>query len=44
VLEKTSEEYSRLVDFVKNTHAATHQQYQLEIVDVSIDDGLKIHQ
>jgi len=34
-LGKTSEEYSRLVDYVKNTHAATHQQYQLEILDVS---------
>ena len=37
VLEKTSEEFTRLVDYVKNTHAATHQQYQLEVVDVRTD-------
>jgi len=36
VLEKTSAEYSMLVNYVKNTHAATHQQYQLEVQDVSI--------
>ena len=35
VLEKTSDEYTRLVDYVKNTHAATHQQYDLQVLDVS---------
>jgi len=35
VLEKTSEEFTRIVDYVKNTHAATHQQYELQVVDVS---------
>ena len=36
VLEKASEEYLRLVDYVQNTHAATHQQYQLEVLDVRL--------
>ena len=35
VLEKTSEEFTRIVDYVKNTHAATHQQYELQVLDVS---------
>jgi len=35
VLEKTSEEYTRLVEYVKNTHAATHQQYELQVLNVS---------
>jgi len=35
VLEKTSEEFGRIQEYVKNTHAATHQQYELEVLDVS---------
>ncbi|XP_064601493.1 LOW QUALITY PROTEIN: poly [ADP-ribose] polymerase 1-like [Liolophura sinensis] len=33
VLDKKSEEFRRLVDYVKNTHAATHNQYDLEILE-----------
>ena len=34
VLEKKSEEYQHILDYVKNTHAATHQQYELEVLEV----------
>lgn len=33
-MEKTSEEFKRLVDYVKNTHAATHNQYDLVVEEV----------
>jgi len=35
VLEKMTEEFARIEDYVKNTHAATHRQYELQILDVS---------
>ncbi|XP_033221559.1 poly [ADP-ribose] polymerase [Belonocnema kinseyi] len=34
VMDKTSEEFKVLEQYVKNTHAATHQQYELEIEEV----------
>ncbi|XP_003385071.1 PREDICTED: poly [ADP-ribose] polymerase 1-like [Amphimedon queenslandica] len=34
VLDKESEEFKRLVEYVANTHAATHNQYQLEVQEV----------
>lgn len=33
-LDKSSEEFKRLCDFVKNTHAATHKQYDLVVEEV----------
>ncbi|XP_017099086.2 poly [ADP-ribose] polymerase isoform X1 [Drosophila bipectinata] len=33
-LDKNSEEFSILKDYVKNTHASTHASYVLEVVDV----------
>ena len=35
VLEKDSDEFRLLEEYVKNTHAATHTLYTLEIEDVS---------
>jgi len=34
-LDKESEEYERLTEYVANTHAATHNQYGLHVVEVS---------
>lgn len=34
VLDKESDEFSRIREYVKNTHAATHQQYDLEVEEV----------
>ena len=34
VLDKSSEEFKLLKEYVINTHAATHKQYDLEIVDI----------
>ncbi|CAD5118902.1 DgyrCDS7576 [Dimorphilus gyrociliatus] len=34
VLNKESLEFKQIVDYVRNTHAATHNQYQLEVIDV----------
>lgn len=36
VLDRTSKEFELLQIYVKNTHATTHTQYELEILDVSI--------
>lgn len=33
-LEKTSDEFNRLVEFVKNTHASTHNQYDLIVEEI----------
>ncbi|XP_041632333.1 poly [ADP-ribose] polymerase isoform X2 [Drosophila kikkawai] len=33
-LDKSSEEFSILQNYVKNTHASTHSAYELEVVDV----------
>lgn len=38
VLEKVGEEYTRLQEYVRNTHAATHQQYDLEVKNVRLVD------
>ena len=35
VLDKTAEEFKTLETYVRNTHAATHNMYTLEIEDVS---------
>ncbi|XP_069116799.1 poly [ADP-ribose] polymerase 1-like [Argopecten irradians] len=42
-LDLKSEECQRLLDYVKNTHASTHNQYDLEVLDVFqiIRDGEK---
>ncbi|XP_021365761.1 poly [ADP-ribose] polymerase 1-like isoform X2 [Mizuhopecten yessoensis] len=42
-LDLASEESQRLLDYVKNTHAATHNQYDLEVLDIFqvIRDGEK---
>ena len=34
VLVKDSKEYSMISDYVKNTHAETHSQYELEVLEV----------
>ena len=34
VLSKGSKEFSLIDEYVKNTHAETHQQYELEILEV----------
>uniref|UniRef100_A0A158R496 Poly [ADP-ribose] polymerase n=1 Tax=Syphacia muris TaxID=451379 RepID=A0A158R496_9BILA len=34
VLDKNSDEYKLIADYVKNTHASTHNYYRLKIVDV----------
>ncbi|KAG5315729.1 PARP polymerase, partial [Acromyrmex insinuator] len=36
VMDKTSEEFKMIEKYVKNTHAATHKQYELEIKEVFI--------
>lgn len=36
VLEKTSEEFLIIQEYVKNTHAATHSNYELEISDIFV--------
>ncbi|XP_076248590.1 poly-(ADP-ribose) polymerase [Calliopsis andreniformis] len=36
VLDKTSEEFKIIEQYVKNTHAETHKQYELEIEDVFV--------
>lgn len=36
VLDKNTEEFSLLQKYVSNTHAATHGQYDLEILEVII--------
>lgn len=33
-LDKDGEEYKTIADYVKNTHAATHNTYKLELLDV----------
>ena len=33
-MDKKSEEYDRLLDYVKNTHASTHNQYDLNVQEV----------
>lgn len=35
VLDKTCEHYQRLEEYVRNTHAATHQQFELDVINVS---------
>ena len=35
-MEKSTDVYERLCQYVKNTHAATHQQYTLDVMDVSV--------
>ncbi|VDK72423.1 unnamed protein product [Litomosoides sigmodontis] len=34
VLDKQSDEYNRILQYAANTHAPTHDQYKLEIVDI----------
>ena len=34
VLVKDSKEYSLISDYVKNTHAETHSQYELDVLEV----------
>ncbi|KAL3985863.1 Poly(ADP-ribose) polymerase catalytic domain family protein [Acanthocheilonema viteae] len=34
VLDKQSDEYKRILQYAENTHAPTHDQYKLEIVDI----------
>jgi uncharacterized membrane protein (UPF0182 family) len=33
-MSKESENFKRLCEYVQNTHAATHQQYSLDVLDV----------
>ena len=35
VLCKDSKEFSMIVQYVKNTHAETHTQYELEVLEVT---------
>ncbi|CAG9535656.1 unnamed protein product [Cercopithifilaria johnstoni] len=34
VLDKQSDEYKRILQYATNTHAPTHDQYKLEVVDI----------
>ena len=34
VIPNDSEEFKRLVEYVSNTHAVTHNQYQLEVMEI----------
>lgn len=34
VVEKTSDEFQMIQEYVRNTHAKTHSEYELEIIDV----------
>ena len=34
MLPKDSEEFKRLVEYVKNTHGATHTMYELEVMEI----------
>uniref|UniRef100_A0A915PHG3 Poly [ADP-ribose] polymerase n=1 Tax=Setaria digitata TaxID=48799 RepID=A0A915PHG3_9BILA len=34
ILDKESDEYKRIVQYAANTHAPTHDQYKLDIVDI----------
>jgi poly [ADP-ribose] polymerase len=36
VLEKSSDEFGHLLTYVKNTHAETHTNYDLDIMEVCI--------
>lgn len=36
MLEKDTDEYKRIMQYVKNTHAPTHDQYVIEVIDVSL--------
>ncbi|EZA56984.1 Poly [ADP-ribose] polymerase [Ooceraea biroi] len=36
ILDKTSEEFKMIEQYVRNTHATTHMQYELEIDDVFV--------
>ena len=36
MVDKKSEEFDMVKKYVKNTHAATHTQYELELLDVSL--------
>lgn len=40
VLDKNTEEFELLKQYVKNTHAATHTQYELEILEVCLMTGV----
>ncbi|PVD25807.1 hypothetical protein C0Q70_13469 [Pomacea canaliculata] len=42
-LDKESELFNRLVTYVKNTHAATHTQYSLEVLDTGYMFGKGIY-
>ena len=33
-MDKNSEEYERLLDYVKNTHASSHRGYDLNVKEV----------
>ena len=35
-MDKNSEEVNRIKEYVKNTHAATHKYYELEVEEVCI--------
>ncbi|VDN06111.1 unnamed protein product [Thelazia callipaeda] len=34
IMDKASEEYKRILQYAVNTHAPTHDQYKLEIIDI----------
>ena len=34
MLPKDSEEFKRLVEYVKNTHGATHTMHELEVMEI----------
>jgi poly [ADP-ribose] polymerase len=40
VIDKKTEEFELLKQYVKNTHAATHTQYDLEILEVRLMTSL----
>lgn len=38
VMDMESDEYKRILKYIANTHAPTHDQYKLKVVDVSFKD------
>jgi poly [ADP-ribose] polymerase len=43
VLDRKTEEFELLERYVKNTHAATHRQYGLEILEVCLVTSSSLH-
>ena len=40
-MDKASEQYNRLLEYVKNTHASTHNMYDLHVEEVIVSWTLR---